>query len=552
MQSARGWFAAVLLFIVLGTFAAWYHASNGIVTGELMAEVAARSFLFVIIAHMIAILTLVTLGALSIAGEMDRKTLGFVLATRLNSAQIVLGKLAACLTGFGAIVVAGLPVSILLHVLGGLPPELILLAYGGTVSTAVFMVAVAIFVSAGTPSGRRAVNVSILCISVWLALPGLSSLTSLLGRIGLRPPGSVQVLTAWLLAPNPAALLPRFIGGPVSPRALYYTVGWMCGLQLAAALLLILAAIARLRPAFRTNVGGAAGPLGRLLAWPAWRLRARPPVGDDPIVWKEMHTNRGTLIGQLLGQCILIGLYSALAYGTLFFARRAFAEVWRHGYGGVSATDERPEFNLALRYFLKESGPGAAYDAARTDFNLFLRFITCSIMLFLSLVAVGIAVEVIGVERAKDTWNSLIATPLPAPDILLGKARSAVWRLHAILGILFVLWTLGLLSGAVHPLGYVAAVLIAAASTACWLALGFLIALKKTDRSAAGNSALGLSMIAVVYLPLLFLLPKGINSPVWGAARPRLRSGYLWFHIVRWSWRRNWGSVSRSAGSAPI
>ena len=47
-----------------------------------MSHVAAQSFLFVVIAHAMSLMGVASIGALSIAAEMDRRTLGFLLATR--------------------------------------------------------------------------------------------------------------------------------------------------------------------------------------------------------------------------------------------------------------------------------------------------------------------------------------------------------------------------------------------------------------------------------------------------------------------------------------
>ncbi len=77
---------------------------------------------------------------------------------------------------------------------------------------------------------------------------------------------------------------------------------------------------------------------------------------------------------------------------------------------------------------------------ARMDFNLFLRNATCAILFLLSVLAPGIAAELIGTERAKDTWNSLIATPLSPREILLSKLRASLWRLRTIGIILVSLW----------------------------------------------------------------------------------------------------------------
>jgi ABC-type Na+ efflux pump permease subunit len=85
--------------------------------------------------------------ALSIAGEKDCRTLDFLLATRLRNAEIVLGKLAACIAVFVADLAAGLPVMLLLHLLGGVDLRLIALAYAGLITTAFFLIALAIWVS---------------------------------------------------------------------------------------------------------------------------------------------------------------------------------------------------------------------------------------------------------------------------------------------------------------------------------------------------------------------------------------------------------------------
>ena len=88
-----------------------------------------------------------------------------------------------------------------------------------------------------------------------------------------------------------------------------------------------------------------------------------------------MYTSRGGLIGQLIGQCIGLGVLAALAYVTFFFASRAFVELWHHGYMAVATTAERPELNLVLRFFLDELGrvPGRR---GPPRFQLFLRFVT--------------------------------------------------------------------------------------------------------------------------------------------------------------------------------
>ncbi len=517
LQQERASFVAILLVTVLGTFAAWYYPSGWFVGRYMMSQVSAQAFIFVFVAHGMSLLAVLVLGALSIAAEMDRKTLGFLLATRLSNAEIVLGKLAACLAGFFASLAAGLPFAILLNVLGGVDPRLILLAYGGLCSTAFFVTAISIWVSTAAPDSRRAVSATMLWLIAWSVIPVFVGVTPILTRLGLRPPGFVLTLNAWVLASNPLTLLPMFLRGGFSPGALYYTIGWMSGLQVAAGIVFVLAAIVRLRSAFRVSVGGDGHGLARMFTLPVWRFRPRPPVGDDPIFWRERYTSRTNLIGQLAGMCIAMGVYAALAYFTFFYARRAFVELWHHGYTAGATAAVQPEFNIIERLFFDRPAADAPLDSARIDFNLFLRFLTVPFVFMLTIGTAGLAVEAIKNERAKETWSSLIATPLSARDILRGKLRASLWRLRGLGTTIIVLWTLGLLSGAIHPLGYLASVLVMASWTWFFLVSGMLAALRAKDLRGSTNVSVTAFFLPMVSTALPFLLPAGLSSIVWGA-----------------------------------
>jgi hypothetical protein len=413
---------------------------------------------------------------------------------------------------------------ILLSSLGGVSRSLILLVYAAIISTAFLVVAIAIWVSSAAPDSRRALSAAVLWIMAWLIVPFIVGMTPLLTRLGIRPPSFVISLNAWALASSPLSLLPLFIGGGVNNSALYYRIGWMSGLQLAGGMVLLLAAIVRLRRAFRANAGGDGGPFSRQMVRPAWRFRPRPPVSDNPILWREIYTSRGGLVAKIFGYFILIGCYAALGYFTFFFASRALVELWHHGYTAVSPSSGKPELNLVFRFFVEQSGPGIPIDAARIDFNLFLRFISAPLMFVLMLITSGTAVETLASERAKDTWSSLIMTPLSARDILRGKLLASIWRLRGI-GITFLtLWTLGLISGAVHPIGYVAIVLTLVSSTAFYLVVGQLVALRVEDQPTASGQIMMLVMFPICSGLLPFFVPAAIGSIAWGVASAPLVS----------------------------
>ncbi len=157
LWGSRWFLAGTMLAIVLVTFAARDYWDAGHVSPTMMVRVAIQAFLWIVLAHAALILDVVsTRAGPSIAGEKDRRTLDFLLATRLGNAEIVLGKLATCMIVFVADVAAGLPVVLLLHLLGGVDLRLILLAYAGLITTAFFVIAMAIWVSTHASDLRQA------------------------------------------------------------------------------------------------------------------------------------------------------------------------------------------------------------------------------------------------------------------------------------------------------------------------------------------------------------------------------------------------------------
>ena len=89
-----------------------------------------------------------------------------------------------------------------------------------------------------------------------------------------------------------------------------------------------------------------------------------------------------------------------------------------------------------------------------------------------------------GGERANETWDSLIATPLSARDILQSKLLAVLWRMRALLAILLGHWIIGLVADAIHPVGLLASVLVFGASIWLLLAFGIFISVGAKDVAA--------------------------------------------------------------------
>ena len=181
-----------------------------------------------------------------------------------------------------------------------------------------------------------------------------------------------------------------------------------------------------------------------------------------------------------------------LGYGTYVFARPALIEVWKHGYSSGVTSAEQPDMNVVIRFFMPGYGVNPPSDISRTEFNLFLRNISVSLIFVIAIVAAGMASEAITSERASETWDSLIATPLTARDILQGKLLAALWRTRLLLATVVGLWLIGLLAGAIHPAGFVVSVLVLAALIWLMLTFGTYVAIGVKDASTVTGATMGL------------------------------------------------------------
>ena len=135
---------------------------------------------------------------------------------------------------------------------------------------------------------------------------------------------------------------------------------------------------------------------------------------------------------------------------------------------------------------MADYGVNPPADIARTDLNLYLRNMTLPLIFMITLFAAGAAGEGIVTKRTRTTWDSLIATPLSAREILRSKLLAALWRVRLILATLLGLWTIGLIAGEIHPLGFLVAVLLLTAWT--WLMLAFGITISVSTRTCRRRS----------------------------------------------------------------
>src|SRR5262249_2249524 len=134
---------------------------------------------------------------------------------------------------------------------------------------------------------------------------------------------------------------------------------------------------------------------------------------------------------------------------------------------------------------------------ARLELNSVLRMTTVILDIFYVLMVAGAAAESVAKERERETWMGLIATPLTGREILRAKLLGSIWNTRELAVLMLVLWIVGFLAGAVHPLGFLAALTELAAS--CWFlaALGLTASLWSRDRAQATGWVLGPLMLIV-------------------------------------------------------
>ena len=134
-----------------------------------------------------------------ISDEYQRKTLHYLLASRLSSAEIVLGKMGARMVHVVAFIALGLPIVSLLMLYGGLNPVNIFYVYMGTATLVLFVSGFSVLISILARRPRDAILATYGLGAIWLLVPiwiqehfGLSRRHALVGTSRERRPAHEQ------------------------------------------------------------------------------------------------------------------------------------------------------------------------------------------------------------------------------------------------------------------------------------------------------------------------------------------------------------------------
>ncbi len=396
-----------------------------------------------------------------IPDEFQRKTLHYLLASRLSSAEIVLGKLGARLVHVVAFVALGLPIVSLLMLYGGLNPVNIFYVYLGTATLVLFAAGLSTLISVLARRPRDAILAVYGLGAVWLCAP-LSRGVTVLFQDG--PLGWTDLVMQALLVFNPIHVWSLSTLRNYNPRV-GFTPGWaapwnsfewhfgmMAIIQTVLGSLFLVLAIAGLRP-----LRGTAWPGGKPQTGWLTRVRARfhqfvearataaltrntllatckdrPSCGEDPMLWKERFTRMGGGLKWLGSRPV-----------ALFFIVLLCCYL-----GDISAS------------LIVDTVSGTRRSRVIDEINLGLRTST-AVLAVLAILPIGAAAaSSITGEREGDTWISLATTLLTPREVIRGKQFGAVWSARWLgIGLISIL-AAGLILGVVHPIGVAAGLAI--------------------------------------------------------------------------------------------
>lgn len=429
----RGLYALFLLFILVSVY-----LSVSIMGGDEIRRATrlAEGYFetFIVVQLILVVILTPAYVAGSISEEKDRKTLEFILATDLRNNEIVLSKFGARLANLSLLLLTGLPILGLLQFLGGVDPNLVVSGFFATGLTMCGIAGVSILNSVYFKKPRDAIGVTYLMVLAYhilgTTLYSFLQDPTLVGELSFPiwfggAPTMYDALT-WVNAGNPIVA--------VFEVTRVVAIGMMGGTRVGIDTVLpgilgryaifhgvltafcLLVAIVRLR---RVALRQAYGVARKTRA----RHRGRAPVGDLPMLWKEVSVERGTRFNWV----------AAIILAMLFLFSMSF------GVGGI-----------IYHYFVDFA---VGFDQSRwfsREMNAWVRVAGASVA-YLTMLGVAVrASTTIGNERDRQTLDSLLTTPLSSGAILGGKFLGAILSMRLAWVWLGLIWGLGVLTGGLH------------------------------------------------------------------------------------------------------
>lgn len=395
-----------------------------------MAEFAEAFFAtFLSIQFAVAALLTPVYTAGAIASEKEQKTLEFLLATDLDNREIVLSKLASRLAHLTFLLLAGLPILSFLQFLGGIDPDWVLAGFTATALTMLSLASFSILNSVLLRRARDAIFLSylgavaylVLSAASWLLLVPVWNLGNFPSTDSWQCPVTVKDLIEWVNAGNIFSAVGQLTATANGARPFDNLPVVLHGYVVfhgVVALVCTSWSVLRLRTIALKEAGGQ-GTAGK-------RVRQRPKMGRQPVVWKELYVEAGPRLGWF-GRIIVALLFLASFLPAAIILWNAWETTFIRA-GGSSWRVIGQEMNAWVR--------------------IVGTLVACLLLLSVAVRASG----TISGERERQTFDSLLTSPLDSDDLLWGKWVGCVLSVRwPGLWLGFIL-ALGLLTGGLHPL----------------------------------------------------------------------------------------------------
>jgi len=452
LTSARRWrnymlrsgYAGVLLLCLWSAYASTTSWTRGDDLSQMSAVGQAFFATFAIVQLLAVMLCAPAYTSGAIALEKDRRTLELLLTSQLSSWEIVISKYASRLAHVVVVLACGVPLLMWGMLFGGFSTQQIIQAFTIAVASALAVGALGLCLSVWAKRTHQALIGTYAVLLLYLVV--LPLLLAFIDQI----PGWGIDQRWWLQTLHPFFLLGEVIefrGGRLPPVT-WFAVG-CAGLSVV----LVLVAVWRMRPVYLRQTFGTPKRTQR-------RRRSLPPVWDNPVAWKEVHTLRSGGLSRVSG---VVYILLFLVIGALFG--------WQHW--------------VENRSFGVSEG--------------LLRMVAPTLV-GLSLVLGGLqaSAAIVG-ERDRHTLDILLVTPLDPSQVVWGKFLGVAWRMAW-----WVILPIGLLAvatrwGWAHP--------------ACWFGL--------RDGMLSPWSILCVIVCSAVYLAFAIALGLTMSLVCRSAARAR-------------------------------
>ena len=424
---------------LLSLFAFMYAEHPALDTATVPARELSRFatnffYAFLIFQYVLAVLLTPAYVAGAIAEEKERRTLEFIMATDLRSREIVLSKFCSRVANLLMLLFAGLPVLSFIQFFGGVDPMLLWSGFAGTGMTILSIASLSILLSVYLSKARSAINRSFMVVILYIFLYVVFLyLVAMLGGTGIPVMTLTrESLSFYLLS---GAFEIYSMGHPIHAVWNFIDFGGLggsnklTGLRLASSplevlrnfclfhgiltLLFLSLSIWRLRPVFLRQ---AFAVVKTLDGKKGKAVRPRRPVGNAPMLWKELHIESGRTTWA-----------ARIAYALIVIACLAPMVVIHYKYWISNNNRYVNDLSWSIMEYTTLVGPVIA-------------------MIFL-LASGSRAANAVGSERDRQTLESLLTTPLRLSEILLAKWLGAWWGTRPILALLALIWGVSLLSG---------------------------------------------------------------------------------------------------------